>query len=191
VETGLAWNSSNWRFSKTMKSKIYFFIFFVGFWITTYTAQSTNISSITFADWGKQIQGVQMSIALTNNVIPYGSSFTIFIEMKNSSTNIISMGESIPETDFIVSLADDSGRMYQITRSPFAFTRMMQAKLNPGQTRNWTLFAEVNKYYETPGIVATKKNVPIGDYTLVATRKFGIGNNFFKIESNHLTIQIK
>ena len=174
-----------------MKNKILFLIFLVGFWITACAAQPTNISSITFADWGKQIQGVQMSIALTNNVIPYGSSFTIFIEMKNSSTNIICMGESIPETDFIVSLTDDSGRMYQITRSPFAFTRMMQAKLNPGQTRNWTLFAEVDKHYETPGIIDTKKNVPIGDYTLMATRKFGISNNFFKIESNHLTIQIK
>jgi hypothetical protein len=152
--------------------------------------QNSDVNDLD-TNWGKKIQGVQMSITVSNNIIPFGSGFTVFIEIKNSSTNIICMGESSPESDFIVSLTDDSGRMYQITRSPFAFTKMMQEKLNPGQTRNWTLFAEVDKYYETPGIIDTKKNVPIGDYTLMATRKFGISNNFFKIESNHLTIQIK
>jgi hypothetical protein len=84
---------------------------------------------------------VQISISLTNNIIPVGSTFSIFAEMKNVSTNIISMGGSSPEQIFPIFLTSASGTIYQISPTPVRITRSMQWDLNPGEMHEGGLFA--------------------------------------------------
>jgi len=154
-------------------------------------AQSTNNFGTIIPNGSQSVNEVQLSVTVSNNVISVGSMFSIFVQMKNSSTNTIYMSESSPEEDFSVFLISNSGNVYELTPTPFRFTRLMRAKLNPGESRDWVIHVGVNRYFEPPGLVATNKNIEPGDYTLQAMRHFSINDNVFKLDSNSLNIQIR
>lgn len=142
--------------------------------------------------WGRPVEGVKMSIAISNSVMAIGTNFSITVKIVNLSTNVVLIGESLPENDFKVSLMTQSGqKTYQLTRNAFAYSRFIVTNLIPGGIRDWTIRLSLNKYYEPPGFIATEKNIPAGNYTLKAIRKCGTKNGSLNLESNSLKIQIK
>jgi hypothetical protein len=119
---------------------------------------------------------------------------TIYARVKNSSTNIIYIGESSPESDFIVLLKDDSGKVYQLTQRPWVSTLNTITTLDSGTSRDWVMHLTVSSYYDPPGIIPTKTGVPPGGYMLQAKRHFSLSKNnvkFESVESNLLKVQIK
>jgi hypothetical protein len=141
-------------------------------------AQSAN--SETNKCFGKSIDGVQMAITLNTNVIIAGSMIGITAEIKNSSTNAISMGETGPASDFDVSLGNDSGNKYKLTDThPLILHYSLRIKLNAGESRDWLIPVTVGK------------DVTNGVYSLKAKRKFTMNGEVFSLESNLLKIQIK
>ena len=153
--------------------QLFYTICFAALWVATGLAQTTNEdSTVTFTNWGEDGHGVQLAIALTNNAVPAGSGFSIFIRMKNLSTNIIYVGESSLGGNYSVSLKDDFGKAYILTRTPLVNTYNMLMPMHPGESRYWVKLAGVNKYYKPSGIFATQEFVPMGSYTLEVTRTF-------------------
>jgi hypothetical protein len=146
-------------------------------------AQSTNNSPA--------VDEVQLSISLTNNVIPVGSAFSIFAEMRNPSTNVIYINESTPEQDFTVFLTSPSGTVYQISRTPSHLTGATVLTLNPGDKHDWIIDAWVSRYFEPPGYTPTHLNVPAGNYALKVSTKIATQYKLFKAESDAVEIQIK
>ena len=134
-------------------------------------AQSTNSESAN-TSWSKPVRDIQMSVAIPNNVIAKGSSFAIAIMVTNSSTNILVVSETAPEGIFTVSVADEFGRTYQLTRSSHFYASPLVANLKPGQSRTWRILAGLNQYFAPPGLVPTQKDIPPGDYVLKATGNF-------------------
>jgi hypothetical protein len=155
----------------------------LGLSTTACLAQSTNDT--------QSVVDVQLSISLTNNVIAAGSTFSIFAEMRNPSTNVIYINESTPEQDFIAFLTSPSGTVYQISRTPGHETGTTTRTLNPGDKGDWIINAWVSRYFEPPGYTPTHKNVPTGNYTLRVTTKIATQYKVFKAKSNVVDIQIK
>jgi hypothetical protein len=179
---------------RIMKNKLFHAVCLFTLLVTTGLAQSTNEDfPVIFTNWGESVHGAQLAIALTNDAVPVGSSFFIFISMKNLSTNVIYVGESSLGGNYIVSLKNDSGNVFILTRTQLVNTYSMLLPMNPGESRYWVKPVDVNKYYEPPGIFATKTNVPSGDYTLKVTRTFIWDKNAkpASLEANLLKLQIK
>src|SRR5579863_3793246 len=126
-------------------------LFIAVFGVKTCVAQPTNSAPST--NWGKSFSGVQMSIAVNNNAFAIGSSFVISIQITNSSTNILFMGDSRPDVDFTAFLTDQLGKAYQLTPSVFAYTRLTATGVNPDDCRVWKIGVSLNKYYDPPGWV--------------------------------------
>jgi hypothetical protein len=160
-----------------------FFCGLLGFFTAACLAQSTNDT--------RSVDEVRLSISLTNNVIPVGSTFSIFAEMRNPSTNVIYINETTPEQDFSIFLTGTSGTVYQISRTPGHITGATVRNLNPGGKDDRIINAWVSRYYEPPGFTPTHKNVPAGDYTLTVATKVATQYKIFKAKSNVVEIQIK
>jgi hypothetical protein len=153
--------------------------------------KSTNATDSIRRDWGTSVSGVRLSANLTNTNIAVGSSFSLFVEMENTSTNLVYVGESSPEQEFSVFLINDTGRAYRLTRTPLARTRSMLMKIEPGKKANWTIAVSCGHYFEPPGFIPTNEDVPAGDYYLKVARKFSIENKPKGIESNLIRVEIK
>jgi hypothetical protein len=171
-----------------MKYLLYVLIAICG--TTASMAQSANSKSAT-TSWGKPFRGIQMSVSVANSVIPKSSSFIVTLEVTNSSTNILLVSETAPEGIFTVSLADEFGRTYQLTRSSHYYAQALTANIKPGQSRTWQILAGVHQYFAPPGLVPTKKDIPPGNYTLNATGVFRFKNGLFLGVESALKVQIK
>jgi hypothetical protein len=140
-------------------------------------AQSNN--SQTATNWGMKVQGVQLSIAISNNIIDIGATIVMSAQIRNLSTNIIHMVETGPVTDFDVLLTNNSGKFYKLTPKQLINTYRFPVDLNPGESRDWVMPVTIGK------------DIELGNYTLKATRPFYIGKSGFELESNLLNVQIK
>jgi len=70
----------------------------------------------------------------------------------------------------------------------------MLLPMNPGESRYWVKLVGVNKYFDPPGIRATKSNVPPGGYTLEVTRTFitdKANNKPELLKANLLKVEVK
>jgi hypothetical protein len=168
---------------------LFYILFAAGFVTAACTAQSTNTELLT-TSWGKPDHNVQISISITNTLIVFGSNFVVTIELKNSSTNIVLVRESVPEADFTIYLLDGSGKTYQLTQSIVFFTRNFVSYLRPGQSRTWGFGLSANKYYEPPGLIPIHKDIPRGDYRLKATGTFRLKNGAVINLESDLKVQI-
>ncbi len=171
--------------------KIVFGVFLLILFLTTSMSQPSNTTGVVHSDWGQAIEGIQLSASLTNDIIPAGSAFSVFAGMENLSTNIVIIGESSPETDFSVFLISNLGQKYQLTPTPFRFTKLIRKTLNPQESYDCIISVAINHYFEAPGFTPTNKDVPNGDYTLKITRKISTKGKPFELESNSLHVQIK
>jgi hypothetical protein len=132
-------------------------------------------------NWGKDIQGVQLSINMTNNVVERGLTFTMVALITNSATNAIVFGHRSAETDFDVSLTNASGKLYHLT--PRWLGR---------SSGSATIESRVQVQLTIP--VTIGKDIEPGNYTINASRVFSVRGtpyNFLTLESNPLQVQIK
>jgi len=140
-------------------------------------AQTTSQSDTN--NWGNSIQGIQLSISMTNSVVETRSSIAVMAIIKNSSTNIIYSGELEDSADYDLILANDAGNKYHLIPRASWLHLVKTLTLNPGEQDVRTIFATIGRNTET------------GDYTLQATRTFNMVGVRYKLESNLLKVQIK
>jgi len=137
----------------------------------------TNLTNI-----GASVNGVTLSIDLSNRVVALDSTIWLSARIKNASTNVITVNEAHIETDFTVFLASGSGKIYKrITPEPSSqFYRTFEMDIAAGDAHDWRI----------PVIIP--KDTGPGDYTLVATRHFYYRDDSrFELVSNSLKVQIK
>jgi hypothetical protein len=144
------------------------------------------------ADWGKSVQGVQLSITLATNVFQLGSSATVESLTRNTSTNDVVVDIFAPTAVFDVLLTNRTGKSYHIT-TPTAIRGPRQfVVLKPGDK-------SAEAIPVTFGKTRFGDTVEPGDYTLLATRHFSAatedyvheGEGAFKLESNSLKVEVK
>jgi hypothetical protein len=141
------------------------------------TAQSNGLPATP--KWGDSVQGVQLSITMTNSVFGIGTSTTVAAITKNSSSNEITIEISFPTVAFNILLTNDAGKSYRIV-TPFLIRGMRQfATLKPGEER----IANIP--------VTFREDIEPGNYTLNASRHFTLNNEEFSLVSNALKVQIQ
>jgi uncharacterized lipoprotein YajG len=141
------------------------------------------------AKWGNAVEGVQLSVSLTNNIVAVGSTMALSARIKNSSTNPISVYVKDPRSDFEVYITNKSGKVFKISPDPDTnspvYAIFAPIFINAGESHEWII-------PETIG-----KDVASGDYTLKVTKRvgkngsFGKNGNYFDLVSNSLDVQIK
>ena len=143
-------------------------------------AQTNNSQKVT--NWGESVQGVRMSITMTNKVVKTDSTISLEAVIKDYSTNAIAIEEIFMPGDFFnVALISDTGEKYDLIKPPIQVRAVTFKTINPGEQCVWSL------------PVTFGRNIKPGDYTLQATRWFWVKSttNEFKLESNSLKVQIK
>jgi len=153
-----------------MKMRL-FSIFVVVFAANLCMAQSNRPVAAT--NWGKSVQGVRLSIAMTNSVVTMGSSSTILTVVTNASTNAIKVTYTGRPSDFDVVLTSTRGTAFHM--------------IEPAQVETLRTMVEVKSGGQDVRTIGLTFAQPPGDYTLQATRYFSGG----KLESNLLKVQIK
>lgn len=139
-------------------------------------AQSNDSQTITH--WGNSVQGVQLSIRITNNIFQVGSSTTVMSVTKNSSTNTIAMDISAPTINFDIVLTNNTGTLYHVTTRIGIRMPGIILKIKPGEE------------YAQSIPVTFEQEIEPGDYTLKATRQFGMSHGGFELESNSIEVQV-
>jgi hypothetical protein len=148
----------------------------VGFAAFTTKAEGTTTNTLS----SSRIVGAQLSIALSTNTISAGSWVGVFATLKNSSTNVVYIGETSPATDFLVVLTDSVGKERFLTDiHPRTLHRNLRSQIGPGESRRWII------------PVAIGKGIQAGEYSLEAKRKIAASGETFVIESNILRIRIQ
>ena len=181
-------------------------ILYVPFLVATCNAQLTGNSAINHNEWGKSVNGIRMSIAVSNSVISVDAELAVSVKMENLSTNIVYIQEFSPESDFEFVLKDNSGKAFQLTQSVWVGMGDNYSPLEPNEIHDWILHLPVDRYYEPTSMTVDghfdfhtqpiKKHFPPGDYTLEATHPMRLSKSETQLEvdsvaSNLLKVQIK
>jgi hypothetical protein len=142
-----------------------------------FTVQAGNSQTIT--NWGESVQGVQLSITVTNSVFRVGSSAAVASVTKNSSTNVIVVDIFAPTVVFDLLLTSDTGKLYHVT--------------TPMKIRGPRQLVEIKPGEESAESIPMTfgENIEPGDYTLKATRHFSMHGKDFELVSNFLKVQLK
>ena len=162
-------------------------IYMVAFVSSVCTAQSNATNEAS--SWGTSIEGVKLSITMTNAVVDTGGTISIVAAITNSSSGSISLVETSPQTDFDLLLTNSTEGTYHLT-----------PRLLRGNEGTVTINAGVQSAVTIPvtfaqDISATPvrqlQNVEPGAYTLKATRSFFVNDHKFTLESNLLRVHVK
>jgi hypothetical protein len=147
------------------------------------SARAGSDSDQQATNWGNSVQGVQLSITMTNNVFQVGSSSAADSVITNSSTNAITVDISAPTIDFDVLLISDTGKLYDIT-TPLKIRELsIPVMINPGEEKSESIPV-------TFGATRFGNAVEPGDYTLKAKRTFSSSDGKFTLESNSIKVTI-
>ena len=153
----------------------------VFFGVNVCMAQTNDPQTIT--NWGESVNGVQMSISLSNNVNGVGWR-TLSVNITNSSTNIISFDD---RGGLTVTLIGEPGKTYELIRPVNAYRSLtpMPPLYDLKPDKSWV------KNISLPfGL-----GIESGEYTLKATIHFtmhiGINGKGFELVSNSLKVQVK
>jgi uncharacterized membrane protein len=154
-----------------MKLRLFNAILMLTLWTLICMAQpnSSQDQSKEVTKWGNAVEGVQLSVNSTNNIVVVDSTTTLFARIRNLSTNTITLTVSdLRVNDFTVYLTDSSKNIYKIAEpSGAVFAVFPPINITPGESHILTISLTVDK------------NIEPGDYTLKATRHFSINNSFF------------
>ena len=136
-------------------------------------------SPMKAADWGESVQGVQLSVTMTNSDVRIGASATIGAVIKNQSTNDITLDISVPALSFDVLITNGAGKSYHIITMPalILYPRHL-VKIKPGRENGESI------------PVTFAEDIEPGDYILKATRKFTTKDGGFTLESNSIKVQV-
>lgn len=125
--------------------------------------------------WGKSVQGVRLSVMMTNNVFLVGSSTVVETVIKNASVDPITIDKSLP---LMVSIKSDKGKSYNVTTRKPVFLPSQPVTIVPGEKSVGSVS------------VTFEENIDPGDYTLNATQRFQSNNRDFTLESNSIKVTI-
>jgi hypothetical protein len=148
---------------------------------------SASDSDQEATNWGKSVQGVQLSIMMATNVFQVGSSTTVESVTKNSSTNDIVVDIFAPTMVFDVLLTNSAGKTYHVTTPMMIRGPRHFVTIKPGEESAESIPVTFGDIVEP------------GDYTLRATRHFSSSKEdyihevegAFTLESNLIKVQIK
>lgn len=148
-------------------------------------AQSNSSQLVT--NWGESVNGVQLSISLSNNILAADSSMMVQYRVKNSSTNTIGWGVVNATQGFAVFLMNSTGNNYRLTPEPDTNSEVIDL--------TYVLYRKVKaggSYAGSVPIVVGKEIKP-GNYQLEAIQSFFIGGKRPRHElvSNLLEVHIK
>ena len=160
-----------------MLKKILGTICLIALGIAPCVAQSD--SSEIVPKWGENVQGVQLSITMTNSFFESGSTITIVTVIKNSSTNAIQLAELSQPADYDILLKNGANKVYHLIQKPLIIRMRTMLTINPGEQIVRIIPATIGM------------NIVPGDYTLQATRSFSLNGSSFGLESNLLKVHIK
>jgi hypothetical protein len=146
-------------------------------WISACVGQ-TN-STETISNWGEDVQGVQLSITMTNTIIEIGSTITLVTVIKNTSTNSIQLAQIWQPADYDVLLKSGADKVYHLIQQPLVIRMKTMLTMSPGEQNVRIIPATIGK------------NIEPGDYTVQATRSFSMNGTSFRLESNLLKVQVK
>jgi hypothetical protein len=148
-------------------------------------AQSNSSQSVT--NWGESVNGVQLSISLSNNILAAGSSTTVHYRVKNSSTNTVGWGVVNATQGFAVFLTNSAGKIYRLTPAPDTNSEVISV--------NYALVRKVKAGGSCEGSVpiVVGKEIKPGNCQLEAIQYFFIGGKRPRHElvSNLLEVHIK
>lgn len=149
-------------------------------------AQSIDSQAIT--NWGRSVQGVQMAIVTTNDMFQAGSSAVIESLIKNSSTNIITVLDTIRGEYSDAVLVSDTGKCYHVTTRTLTFGYRFGRRA-----------VQIGGQKVEPIALTFGKDIEAGDYKLKAMRKFNMGGKKFTfvtdgkeftLESNSIKVKV-
>ena len=148
---------------------------------TACDAQSILTDTDTNINWGQSVNGVRFSIDTITNVIPSRSIVVVNAQIKNTSTNKVTVKETAPWKDFSVWLEDASGEKYLLSDNTKSITedRNFIKTIRPGELDKWEIR------------LTLREEIKVGNYTLKATRKIKLAGEEFIVESNSFKIQIE
>ena len=147
-----------------------------------------EVRSQSITNWGESVNGVQMSIALSNSVFSVGSLTAIECVVKNSSSSLVVFAGD-PDQDMQIILVAESGTIYNLSRFPSSF--------HPGGGPGVGLQAKEIKNYSFP--IAVAKDFEPGSYKIKAEIKIRMPLentnqvtrfSFRKVVSNSVALQI-
>ena len=166
-----------------MKIKLFYTMLMMMLWAGTCVAQPNSLQdqSKEVTKWGNAVEGVQLSVSLTNNVVGVGLTTTLLAQIRNISTNTITIIVSDTlVSDFTVYLTDNSKRIYKIAEpSGAVFAVSPPIDIGPGESHSWTIPLTIGK------------NIEPGNYILKASRHFRMKVADCELVSNSLVVQIK
>lgn len=130
--------------------------------------------------WGEAACGAQLSIGLSTNVIAINEKMELSAQIRNISTNRITVIVSDAlVNDFTVYLTDVSGKIRIIAKPSGAVIAVLPAiDINPGESHSWTI------------PVAMGTNVNAGFYAVKATRNVKTAMGDCELASNSLDVQL-
>ena len=127
---------------------------------------------------GESVQGVQLSISMTNSVVKTPLSTTVTAVTRNLSTNEIRVDIAFLTVFFDIILTDDRGKLYHVITPVLVRGPREIVPLKPGEQRSDSI------------PVTFSEDIEPGDYTLKTTRSFTLKGQEFHLVSNPLKIRI-
>ncbi|MGO9199261.1 MAG: hypothetical protein ACLQM8_01820 [Limisphaerales bacterium] len=111
------------------------------------------------------LENVHLVVSISNHVVKAGSSFSLSVQIKNSSTNAIDVPQlywreaGLPDLD--AELVSATGKTYRLTPEPLPCrtATFPPMTLRAGETRLWRMPATINKDAEP------------GDYLITAEQR--------------------
>lgn len=122
--------------------------------ILLFSARAEQTNSIPVVNWGKPVFGVQIADEFANPEIKPGTAQSICLKIKNSSTNVISLG--VPWYAPSAILTNSIGKKYELQHINDGFDGMLELSVAPGETK------------EDCKKMIVPNEVKPGDYILVA-----------------------
>ena len=153
---------------------------FIMFCVVAIGAAQTTLSQQSLTNFGDSVNGVTLSIDLSNRVLVVHSVIKLSAQIKNESTNAISVTESYTPVYSTVFLSSDSGKIHrQLTpKASGPYGRPYEKSIAIGGEADWII------------PITITKDIEPGEYALVATRRYWSGDSSFELVSTLLKVQI-
>jgi hypothetical protein len=127
------------------------------------------------------LENVHLVVSISNHVVKAGSSFSLSVQIKNSSTNAIDVPQrfsrelGLPDLD--AKLVSATGKTQRLgpEPGPITFPRLPMT-LKPGETRLWLMPATINNDAEP------------GDYLITAEQRCRIAQGLLNSVCTHVVV---
>lgn len=164
--------------------KLFNTIFFAVLQLLAYSGYSGDLQGRLdkMIDWGNSVEGVQLSVNVTNNMLQIGSRTAFVFYLTNSSTSIITIAQAQNSTspEVAVELISESGKSYLLTPMPEEMPAALPpVSINVRELREWQLPLSI------------VEGVKAGDYIIKASVKYRTEvGRYLQLTSNSLKVSL-